>query len=95
MKALTQDQIDAVVHWMNNWEQLKNTAIPIRFKEDWTKPYAETEIPPEQELIEIAYRLGRGYTCALYGTVCCAKQQKDTDFKRLVELAEELYSPNQ
>lgn len=37
MKALTQDQIDAVVHWMNNWEQLKNTAIPIRFKEDCTK----------------------------------------------------------
>ena len=37
MKTLTQDQIDAVIDWMNNWEQLKDTAIPLRFKEDWTK----------------------------------------------------------
>ena len=37
MKTLTQDQIDAVVDWMNNWAQLKYTVIPIRFKEDWTK----------------------------------------------------------
>lgn len=37
MKTLTQDQIDAVIDWMNNWEQLKDTAIPIRFKDDWTK----------------------------------------------------------
>ncbi len=37
MKTLTQDQIDAVIDWMNNWEQLENTAIPIRFKEDWIK----------------------------------------------------------
>jgi len=37
MKTLTQDQIDAVIDWMNNWEQLEGTAIPLRFKEDWTK----------------------------------------------------------
>jgi hypothetical protein len=37
MKTLTQDQIDAVVDWMNNWEQLKGTVIPLRFKDDWTK----------------------------------------------------------
>ena len=53
MKALTQDQIDAVVDWMNNWEQLEGTAIPIRFKEDWTKQlnsaivsYSKFEKPP-------------------------------------------------
>ena len=35
MKTLTQDQINAVFNWLNNWEQLKNTVIPMRFKEDW------------------------------------------------------------
>ena len=40
MKTLTQDQIDAVVDWMNTWEQLKGTAIPLRFKEDWTRQLA-------------------------------------------------------
>lgn len=29
-------QIEKVVEWMNTWEQLKDTAIPIRFKEDFT-----------------------------------------------------------
>ena len=28
-------QIEKVVEWMNTWEQLKDTAIPIRFKEDF------------------------------------------------------------
>jgi hypothetical protein len=37
MSNLTEDQINAVIDWMNNWEQLKDTVIPIRFKEDWTK----------------------------------------------------------
>ena len=37
MKPLTQDQIDAVIDWMNKWEQLKGTAIPLRFKDDFTK----------------------------------------------------------
>lgn len=37
MSQLTTDQIEAVVEWMNTWEQLKNTVIPIRFKEDFTK----------------------------------------------------------
>ena len=53
MNTLTQDQIDAVVDWMNNWEQLKDTAIPLRFKEDWTKQlnlaivsHSRSERPP-------------------------------------------------
>ncbi len=29
-------QIEKVIEWMNTWEQLKDTAIPIRFKEDFT-----------------------------------------------------------
>lgn len=32
----TIDQIETVIDWMNTWEQLKDTAIPIRFKEDFT-----------------------------------------------------------
>ena len=27
--------IDVVINWMNEWEQLKGTVIPIRFKEDF------------------------------------------------------------
>jgi len=37
MSDLTNEQIDVVINWMNTWEQLKDTAIPIRFKEDFTK----------------------------------------------------------
>ena len=37
MEKLTQKQIESVVEWMNEWEQLKDTSIPIRFKEDFTK----------------------------------------------------------
>lgn len=33
---LTPEQIEAVVAWMNEWEQLKDTVIPIRFKEDFS-----------------------------------------------------------
>lgn len=51
--TLTQDQIIAVIAWMNTWEQLKDTAIPIRFKEDWVKQlnlasvsYSKVEKPP-------------------------------------------------
>ena len=29
-------QIEKVIEWMNTWEQLKDSAIPIRFKEDFT-----------------------------------------------------------
>ncbi len=36
---LSKDQIEAVVQWMNTWEQLRGTVIPMRFREDWdTKP---------------------------------------------------------
>jgi hypothetical protein len=34
---LTEEQINGVINWMNKWEQLKGTAIPIRFKEDFTE----------------------------------------------------------
>lgn len=27
--------VDVVIAWMNEWEQLKDTSIPIRFKEDF------------------------------------------------------------
>lgn len=31
---LTEFQIEAIIVWMNSWEQLKGTAIPLRFKGD-------------------------------------------------------------
>lgn len=31
---LTEFQIEKIIKWMNNWEQLQGTAIPIRFKEN-------------------------------------------------------------
>lgn len=36
MDILTYKQIEAVISWMNTWEQLRNTAIPMRFREDFT-----------------------------------------------------------
>ena len=33
-------RVEDVINWMNTWEQLKDTAIPIRFKEDFTPPKA-------------------------------------------------------
>jgi hypothetical protein len=35
MNCLTQDQIESIIDWMNSWEQLKDTIIPIRFREDF------------------------------------------------------------
>lgn len=46
MSQLTDGQIDAVVQWMNTWEQLRNTAIPIRFKEDFTGRGLVSKKPP-------------------------------------------------
>lgn len=39
---LTKEQIEEVIKWMNTWEQLKNTAIPMRFKEDFTEHDSNT-----------------------------------------------------
>jgi len=44
MPDLTNGQIDVVINWMNCWEQLKDTAIPIRFKEDFTKKVKDFEV---------------------------------------------------
>ena len=35
MQQLTNEQIKAIIEWLNSWEQLKDTAIPLRFKEDF------------------------------------------------------------
>jgi hypothetical protein len=39
MAKLSNEQVEAVVQWMNTWDQLKGTAIPIRFKEDWGEKF--------------------------------------------------------
>jgi len=44
MKTLTTDQINAVIEWMNTWEQLKNSAIPLRFIEDFTNQLNPADI---------------------------------------------------
>ena len=36
MSQLSEEQIQAVIDWMNTWEQLRGTAIPIRFEEDFS-----------------------------------------------------------
>ena len=41
MKPLTKKQIKKVIKWMNKWEATAGTAIPIRFKEDFTVPDEE------------------------------------------------------
>lgn len=35
MKQLTKEQHEAIYKWLQGWEQLHNTAIPIRFKEEF------------------------------------------------------------
>lgn len=37
MSNFTNEQIDYIIQWMNSWEQLRGTAIPIRFKEVFSK----------------------------------------------------------
>lgn len=37
IKDLSFEQLESVVAWMDGWEQLKDTAIPTRFIEDWKK----------------------------------------------------------
>lgn len=41
---LNDKQIEAVIEWMNTWEQLKDTSIPIRFKEEFSKPKSQDDI---------------------------------------------------
>lgn len=55
-ETLSQKQIESVISWMNTWEQLRDTAIPLRFKEDFkNKLKAEQENEAKeitQELME-------------------------------------------
>ena len=36
MDNLTEKQIQLVIDWMNTWDQLRDTVIPIRFKDDFS-----------------------------------------------------------
>lgn len=33
MKEFTQDQLEYILQWLNSWEQLKGSVIPLRFEE--------------------------------------------------------------
>lgn len=41
MKPLDKEQIKGVLKWMNEWEQLNGTFIPVRFEEDMRKMQKE------------------------------------------------------
>ena len=43
MKNLTKEQIEGVIEWLNTWQQLKYSVIPIRFKEDYTKKLEQAD----------------------------------------------------
>ena len=45
---LTPKQIEAVVNWMNDWEQLKGTSIPLRFKEDFSEAEIDLICPCDE-----------------------------------------------
>lgn len=50
MDNLTKEQIQAVINWMNTWDQLKDTAIPLRFKEDFIQPKQDVKDWVNKEL---------------------------------------------
>ena len=40
---LTDKEVEAVVEWMNTWDQLRGTSIPMRFKEEFSRQKTEAE----------------------------------------------------
>ena len=56
---LTIEQIDEVVKWMNTWQDLKYTVIPIRFREDFTKQLQQHSVGgPASASVPEGERLG-------------------------------------
>ena len=53
MKPLTDEQVQIIVNWLNTWEQLRNTAIPLRFKEHFTNKMAKLPEPPQWPLSRV------------------------------------------
>ena len=48
MKPMTNEQVLKIIDLMNQWEQLRETAIPLRFKEDFLdKEQYEKQKPPK------------------------------------------------
>ncbi len=57
MTDFTENQIQTVIDWMNAWEQLRGTVIPIRFKEDFTK---QTDVEKvKQDLLNLLDKLSK------------------------------------
>lgn len=52
--SLNQNQIEEVIEWLNTWDQLKNTVIPIRFKEDFKSKFKKDliriKLPLDEDL---------------------------------------------
>lgn len=48
---LNKQQVEEVINWMNEWEQLKGTAIPMRFAEDFNPKEPEAVHGNEAEKV--------------------------------------------
>ena len=46
MKQLTIEQVNHIIGWLNTWDQLKDTIIPLRFREHFDKTKINTEAIP-------------------------------------------------
>lgn len=56
---LSKEQIQEVVNWMNGWEQLKGTAIPLRFKEEFLAKQLKSSPQPSMSLIDEIRSIGK------------------------------------
>jgi hypothetical protein len=55
---LIPEQIDVIVEWLNQWNVIKDTAIPLRFKEDFLdENYKRLKQLREKELYELTTQL--------------------------------------
>lgn len=52
MVTLTNNQIADIEEWLNNWDQLKHTSIPLHFKEDYTYKLIHKRHVPFQKVVK-------------------------------------------
>lgn len=82
---LTEEQIEAVVNWMNEWDVLKNTSIPLRFKEAFTK--SKISVAKNNEIIKGTMTWGRLVEYLTQG------KESNADIKKqiLQQIVEKIY----
>ncbi len=55
---LSEEQLQAQVDWLNTWEQLKDTAIPMRFYEQFSK---NLQLDGLEENISLWNKIKKGF----------------------------------